>query len=174
MKLNMMAGLATSAALMLAAGNATACVGDACLVDEFGTNMVLYFDDTTGWKGTDPIGTFVGYLEAPPEFSSTVVCPLSGEYVVLDVVGDLKDIRAGLFSNCWCGEGGNPAKRAMALTYDAASDEVVYVDSLSSAHAFRCDARTEVFPEFAIGDLPVIPPSNSSSTPEFATSTALF
>jgi hypothetical protein len=193
MKLNIVAGLATSAALMLGAGNASAvCGGDACLVDEFGTEITIYFDDANGdgWEVFN-IGTFVGYLESPPGFSddpmNPIVCPLSGEYVVIDdgiAVPDVRDIRAGLFSNCWCGEGGNPAKRAMALSYDKVADKVLVDDSLSSAHAFRCDGQIEVFDQFTIGTLPDMPTmsafsfssatSTPTSTPEFATSTPLF
>lgn len=186
MKLNIVAGLATSAVLMLGAGNASAvCSGDACLVDDFGTVITVYFDDEAGqgWAGFN-IGTFVGYLESPPGFgdpANPIVCPLSGEYVVIDdgvSVPDVKDMRAGLFSNCWCGEGGNPAKRAMALTYDKLSNEVEVDESLSSAHAFRCDGQIEVFDQFNIGTPAVFPSSFSSatstpsSTPEFVTSTA--
>ena len=161
-----------------------------CLYDSFGikdennsgTQFALWLTPTSTSAAPEPQdstessnGSIIGVMRIPEQILTAIdgagtLCPVSGDYVNLGEVGvgsDVYEYRVGLFSNCWCGDGGNPAKRTFALEVgdNGPLSPQLMTDNLD-AHSFRCGWWwTDVTLGAQIGP-DVTPTSTPSTTPD--------
>jgi hypothetical protein len=167
------AGFALTAAGFAQAGNEGVCDNEAdyCLVDDFGTVFNLWVSSSTPPNGVSA-GDFIGYADVDPSIfpPDGLLCPITGDFVVVGSLGSEQYVNVGITSNCSCDENGTPAKRTMLLTLNTSTTPPTVLDNaLMTAHSFRCDGSIDMFRGAEVGPAPTSTIFAPTTTPDFET-----